>query len=360
MSIGQTIKRLRRNADMTQEELAEILSISPQAVSRWETDATMPDLSLIPAIVNLFGVTSDELLGINTMRVEEQISDYKVRISSLYSEHRYVDMLALAREAMKTFPNNLQLIGELAFALTSGENAMNEDNLDEAIKHYKTILAKSVDSVLRFRATAALCRILVKKGDKEQALVYAKQLPKGVVQTSSYLIERFDLLNDNEKETSYRLSIEMYTKALTETIFLLADPNYTNPQSALSTEQRIALLEKEIEIIRAIYGDDLLSENRELYTLYRTIGCLHLLAGDKENAVLSFEKAYRYAVTFDEYKDGSRYSSLLLSGVDCDDHSLWSGSAVRDFAERINKQDRYNAVKDDPRFSDLVEAMNAR
>lgn len=56
MSIGQTIKRLRLNADMTQEELAEILSISPQAVSRWETDATMPDISLIPALVNLFAV----------------------------------------------------------------------------------------------------------------------------------------------------------------------------------------------------------------------------------------------------------------------------------------------------------------
>ena len=46
MSFGQTIKKLRRNADMTQEQLAELLSISPQAVSRWETDVAMPDISL--------------------------------------------------------------------------------------------------------------------------------------------------------------------------------------------------------------------------------------------------------------------------------------------------------------------------
>ena len=45
MSFGQTIKDLRRNAGMTQEHLAELLSISPQAVSRWETDAAMPDNS---------------------------------------------------------------------------------------------------------------------------------------------------------------------------------------------------------------------------------------------------------------------------------------------------------------------------
>ena len=47
MSFGKTIKKLRREREMTQEQLAEILSISPQAVSRWETDMAMPDISLI-------------------------------------------------------------------------------------------------------------------------------------------------------------------------------------------------------------------------------------------------------------------------------------------------------------------------
>lgn len=42
MTFGKIMKDLRRNANMTQEKLAEILNISPQAVSRWETDAAMP------------------------------------------------------------------------------------------------------------------------------------------------------------------------------------------------------------------------------------------------------------------------------------------------------------------------------
>ena len=77
MTIGQNIKRLRRNADMTQEELAEMLSISSQAVSRWETDSAMPDISLLPALVNIFGVTSDELLGIDVIHVQEKVETYK-------------------------------------------------------------------------------------------------------------------------------------------------------------------------------------------------------------------------------------------------------------------------------------------
>ena len=43
MSFGETIKDLRRNSNMTQEKLAEMLSISPQAVSRWETNIAMPE-----------------------------------------------------------------------------------------------------------------------------------------------------------------------------------------------------------------------------------------------------------------------------------------------------------------------------
>lgn len=249
----------------------------------------------------------------------------------------------------------------MAFALISGENAQNESNVDEAIKHYKSILAKSVDNVLRFKATANLCRLFAeKKGDKEQALFYAKQLPKGHIQTSSYLIERFDLLDDSEKETFYRTSIETYAKALTETVYRLADPNYTNPKNTMSAEQRIALLEQELEIIRAIWGDDPLSENMELYELNRVIGCLWLLAGNKEKAIRSFEAAFLHAVAFDEYKDGSRYTSLLLSGVDCDDHALWGRSAVRDFAERIEKQKRYDAIRNDQDFCSLVASINAK
>ena len=50
MTFGQIIKKLRRDADMTQERLAEVLSVSAQAVSRWETDTGMPDVSLLPPL----------------------------------------------------------------------------------------------------------------------------------------------------------------------------------------------------------------------------------------------------------------------------------------------------------------------
>ena len=145
MSFGQVIKRLRRNADMTQEQLAEMLSISPQAISRWETDTAMPDISFLRPLSNIFGVTADELLGIDVSRVNDTVDNFKNEIAELYKEHRYEEMLQVARLGCKEIPNNLELIGQLAFALTSGNNAKKVENIDEAISLYKLILQKSVD-----------------------------------------------------------------------------------------------------------------------------------------------------------------------------------------------------------------------
>lgn len=61
-SIGNRIHKFRKAKGLTQEELAAKLGISSQAVSKWETDASCPDISLLPRLCNLLGVTADELL----------------------------------------------------------------------------------------------------------------------------------------------------------------------------------------------------------------------------------------------------------------------------------------------------------
>ncbi len=61
-TIGSFIAALRRAAGMTQRELADRLNVSDKTISRWERDDGYPDLTLIPVIAEIFGVTSDELL----------------------------------------------------------------------------------------------------------------------------------------------------------------------------------------------------------------------------------------------------------------------------------------------------------
>lgn len=72
-SIGSFIAALRKAKGLTQRELAEKLNVSDKAVSRWEREESLPDLSLIPAIAEIFGVTADELLRGERMKEGESL-----------------------------------------------------------------------------------------------------------------------------------------------------------------------------------------------------------------------------------------------------------------------------------------------
>ena len=63
MSIGDTIARFRKEKGWTQAELGEKLGVSNQAVSKWESGMTMPDVMLLPSLADLFGVYIDELFS---------------------------------------------------------------------------------------------------------------------------------------------------------------------------------------------------------------------------------------------------------------------------------------------------------
>ena len=63
MLIGDKIRALRKNKNVTQTELAEALSVSSQSVSKWENHLSAPDITLLPVIARYFGITMDELFG---------------------------------------------------------------------------------------------------------------------------------------------------------------------------------------------------------------------------------------------------------------------------------------------------------
>lgn len=76
MTIGKNIAELRKSRGMTQEQLAETLGVSAQAISKWENDVTMPDILLLPVIAGCFDITVDELYGVIKPNESQQAVDY--------------------------------------------------------------------------------------------------------------------------------------------------------------------------------------------------------------------------------------------------------------------------------------------
>ena len=71
-TMGKRISDLRKGKGMTQEQLAQLLGVTPQAVSKWENDLSCPDISILPQLAEALGVTTDELLGRTPLRISER------------------------------------------------------------------------------------------------------------------------------------------------------------------------------------------------------------------------------------------------------------------------------------------------
>ncbi|MBR5311590.1 MAG: helix-turn-helix transcriptional regulator [Clostridia bacterium] len=134
MAFSDILRHLRRKNDMTQEELAEALDMSPQAVSRWETGTAFPDSTVIRRLAYLFDVTTDYLLEVDPDGVEREVSR---RILQSFDGMVPQDGAALLRNALKDYPRNESLTFALASLLyhkiylplpdsTEGQEALHE------------------------------------------------------------------------------------------------------------------------------------------------------------------------------------------------------------------------------------------
>ena len=74
VKIGAIIKRLRAEKHITQDTLATAMGVTPQAISRWESEGGYPDIELLPALADFFSVSIDELLGYRSSEREQELA----------------------------------------------------------------------------------------------------------------------------------------------------------------------------------------------------------------------------------------------------------------------------------------------
>ena len=84
MMIGNNIKKLRMQRGMTQKNLADLLFVSPQAVSRWENNEVEPSIGTITEMAKIFNVTTDEILGVESAPAEPVV------VERVVTEKEYV------------------------------------------------------------------------------------------------------------------------------------------------------------------------------------------------------------------------------------------------------------------------------
>ena len=168
-SMGQIIKRLRKERSLTQEELAERLNISAPAISKWENNTSMPDISQIVPLASVFGVRTDVLFGLHTDGADAAIAEVK-KVTDL-PETDNDRCIELWRDLLKQYPSNNEIRRNLAKVYMWRKK---EGDYASAAELFEKILDECTDSKIRLKSMSMLCFCYNRMGDTRNAVRVAE------------------------------------------------------------------------------------------------------------------------------------------------------------------------------------------
>ena len=136
MDIGIVIKKYRKEAGMTQEEMANRLGVTTPAVNKWENSNSKPDIELLAPIARLLDISLDTLLSFHEKLSDTEIEEIIRKMDRMFSEEGYEKTYEWALRLIKEYPNCNMLIWQTAVMLDARritDKCTNQEKYDKRI-----------------------------------------------------------------------------------------------------------------------------------------------------------------------------------------------------------------------------------
>ena len=169
MTIGETIRSLRKAKKLTQEQLAEYLNVSSQAVSKWETGASSPDVETLPKLALFFRISMDQLFDFDRRKSDEEVAALVAQSVPLRTTPEAAE--AFYREALKRYPNHAVLLNCLLMVIPNTRS-------DEKLRIGERILDCTTDDEIRFDVLRLMAQTCHAVGEDGLAESYLSRIPE--------------------------------------------------------------------------------------------------------------------------------------------------------------------------------------
>jgi len=153
LRIAQSIRHHRKAKDLTQEQLAAALDISPQSVSKWECGDGYPDITLLPRIANYFKITVDELIGNDEAGKETDINTFYDRYWDMDDQPE--ERFALCKDYYRKYPDHYGVMFKLGQRIVAEKRREEMPLLREICEK---IIDNCTDQFFRQEAASLMCR----------------------------------------------------------------------------------------------------------------------------------------------------------------------------------------------------------
>ena len=179
IKIGETISKIRKEKNLTQEQLSEVFGVSVAAVSKWETGIAYPDIELLPKIADFFDISIDLLLGYDMSKTKLSTSEHLDKAEELFSgEGKEKEAITYLGNLVYRYPNNIKLrikYAELKVRSAHGtpRNETHKKNFREAEEILLAINQNGLSRVEQDGLLRALYTIYLweKKFDKAEKII---------------------------------------------------------------------------------------------------------------------------------------------------------------------------------------------
>ncbi len=364
ISLGDTIKRLRREREMTQETLADFLGVSFQAVSKWERGETYPDITALPSIASFFNVSVDTLLGVDSAKQEEKIQEY---IDFYYREWQNGDFNKIL-EAMKTaineFPGEFRLLSRYMNTLIVLKNTTDSGALSilgEVRELYNTIDSHCTDDSIRIWAKKLICTVYKRLSAVENSGV--------TIEDMEAILNKMPLMQNSRDYTATYLHPtgdkhdEACKEAICELLYLLngAVVNGFYYTENTDREKKIAAAKAVLAAYEAFYPDGDYGKNyRHVIYNHGHIADWYFTLGKTEQSLFHLRKSAELAARFDSLPETVTHSSPLLSGFEIEKSKIptASGPKMRErVKELIGRYSYTESFKSSAEFKEILEIL---
>jgi len=363
---GETVRKLRREKGLTQEQLAQRLNVSFQTISKWERDESYPDITMLPVLAGFFGVRTDDLLGMdeaeNEKRIQELMDRYLANTVFITTE-QMPEYLAPLKELVKHNPNDYRL-WTFYFGLLCSLNRDTAESLRARLPEirdvYEMIIENCTNDALRIEAKSTMCTYyndLVGKGkdEKERAVL---------LNIINELPTMFDSREYTRTWAGSTKTDEEHRKdcqyAIKETLTMLHHiVGHMDWEDVVCKRSLIAILD-------AAYPDGDYGELSGLVlTKWEMLAVMSAQAGDFSEAFAVLEKVIETARRFDALPRVSTHTSPLFEGY-VFDKGKWDDSCLEGVRRFLNEeQGSYPSrepwfpedFKADPRFGEILSSV---
>lgn len=361
MNISEKLKSLRKQRDLTQEEVAVYLSVSAQAISRWERGEAYPDITMLPGIASFYGVTTDELLCMEQLQDDKRKEEIEEEYKRLHNIGEMSAAVELMRSARKQYPSDFRIITNLAhLLLTNSDGVPDEDvyraNLRESIELSEIVVNDGKDQQQVQLALQTMAYAYDYLDEKEKAVEYAKKY----VGTHDGF-ETVTLAQIETGEESVTFSKNQLRRMCGNSFYLFV-ANITQKDTSLTPEEEIKLYDKTIQMYDLLFEDgDYLFYSTYLAYTYSGKSYQYIKLGNHSAALDALEKAADLNICFDSLPPHVEHTSILARGLDGGNGNSVRNSAkteCRLMLERLEKE-YFDPLRDDPRFTALIAKLEA-